>query len=145
MIELFGQLIGMTVGGALGFWYHTVKRFPSQLSLFHFALAIAFLLLGLTSGVETVKVVYTAFASLLILISAVYLIPKENEKSSEDAEVWTNGLTLLMFGTGILTLGMDYANTKPRLDSLIIGVFGAVLLYVFRQRDDRNGRKEGNL
>ena len=101
MVELFGQLLGMAIGGALGFWYHTVKRFPSQLSLLHFALAIAFLLLGLTSGVETVKVVYTAFASLLILISAVYLIPKENEKSSEDAEVWTNGLTLLKHETEI--------------------------------------------
>ena len=145
MVELFGQLIGMTVGGALGFWYHTVKRLPSQLSLFHFTLAIAFLLLGLTSGVETVKVVYTAFASLLILISTMYLMPGRNEKSSEDAEVWTNCLTLLMFGTGILTLGMDYANTKPRLHSLIIGIVGGVLSYVFRQRDDRNGRKEENL
>ena len=115
VVDLFSELFGMVIAAVLIFWYHTVKRFPSQLSFFHFVLAVAFLFLGLRSGVETVKIVYTAFASLLVLISTVYLMPGENEKSSEDAEVWTNGLTLLMFGTGILTLGMDYTNTKSRL------------------------------
>ena len=135
----------MAIGGALGFWYRTVKKFPSKLSLFFFVLAVVCLLLGLTSGVETVKVVYTAFASVFILISAVYLITKDTEKSAEDAEVWTTALAVLMWITGVLTLAMDYPNTRSGLDPLIIGMAASLFSYVFRKRGNRDGRKEESL
>ena len=94
---------------------------------------------------ETVKVVYTAFACVFILISAVYLMTKGNEKSAEDAEVWTTALAVLMWVTGVLTLGMDYPNTRSGLDPLIIGMAASLFSYVFRKRGNRNGRKEENL
>ena len=142
MEELLSQLLGMVIGGALGSWYLTVRKFSSKLSLYHFVLAAICLLLGLTSGVETVKIVYTAFASLFILISAVYLKIKDNRKSAEDADVWTTALMMLMWITSVLTLGMDYANTKFALNPLIIGMAGAFLSSLFRQRTNRGKRKK---
>ena len=135
----------MAIGGALGFWYRTVMKFPSKVGLFHFTLAIICLLLGLTSDVETVKVVYTAFACVFILISAVYLMMKDTEKSTEDVEVWTTVLAVLMWITGVLTLAMDYPNTRSGLDPLVIGMAASFFAYVFRKRGNRNGRKEENL
>ena len=141
--DLFSQLFGMATGGALVFWYHTVRRFPIRLSLFHFVLAIICLLLGFTFGVEIVKVVYTAFASLFVLIATVYLMIKNDARSEADVDTWTTALTVLMWITGVLTLGMDYANTKHALNPLIIGMAASLFSYIFRKRSRRN--REENL
>jgi hypothetical protein len=141
--DLFSQLFGMAIGGALVFWYHTVRRFPIRLSLFHFVLAIICLLLGFTSGVEIVKVVYIAFASLFVLIATMYLMIKNDARSDADVDTWTTALTVLMWITGVLTLGMDYANTKHALNPLIIGMAASLFSYIFRQRSARN--REENL
>lgn len=138
MEDLFSQLFGMAIGGALGFWYFTVRRFPVRLSLFHFALAAVCLLLGLTSGVEIVKIVYISFASLFVLIGTVYRMIKGNEQSKAAVDVWTTTLAILMWITGVLTLGMDYANTKHALNPLILGMAASFFSYVFRKREDRN-------
>ena len=133
----------MVIGGGLVFWYHTVRRFPIRLSLFHFALAIICLLLGLTSGVEIVKVVYTAFASLFVLIAIVYLMIKNEAQSQADVDTWTTALTVSMWITGVLTLGMDYTNTKHALNPLIIGLAASLFSYIFRQRSTKH--REENL
>ena len=139
MEELFFQLFGMAIGGALVFWYFAVRRFPVKLSLFHFALAAICLVLGLTSGVEIVKVVYTAFASLFVLIAIVYLMVKDSDQSEADVDAWTTALTVLMWITGVLTLGMDYAKTKHALNPLILGMAASFFSYIFRKRGDRIG------
>ena len=138
MVELFSKLLGMAIGGALGFWFHTVRRFPSKVSLWHFTLAIGFLLIGLTSGVEIVKLVYTAFASVFILISAMCLMTRDNERYKTDVVVWTDALAILVWITGVFTLWMDYTNTKEALNPLIIGMTASMLSYVFRQRGGRS-------
>ena len=143
MEELFSKLLGMAIGGALGFWYRTVKEFPSKVSLFHFTLAIICLILGLTSGVGIVKVVYIAFAGLFVLIAIVYLMIKDNVQSEADVDAWTTALTVLMWITGVLTLGMDYANTKRALNPLIIGMAASLFSYIFRQRSTKH--REENL
>ena len=143
MEELLPELFGIAIGGGLVFWYHTVKRFPIKLSLFHFALATICLLLGFTSGVEIVKVVYTAFAGLFVLIATVYLMIKNNEQSEADVNTWTTALTVFMWITGVLTLGMDYANTKHALNPLIIGLAASLFSYIYRQRSTTH--REGNL
>ena len=132
----------MAIGGALVFWYHTVRRSPIRLSRFHFALAIICLLLGLTSGVEIVKIVYTVFASLFVLIAIVYLMIKNDAQSEADVDTWTTALTVLMWITGILTLGMDYANTKYALNPIIIGMAAAFFSYIYRQRPKKHGEEK---
>ena len=143
MEELFSQLFGMAIGGALGFWYYTVRRFPSKVSLWHFTLAIICLLLGLTSDVEIVAIVYIGFASVFILVAAVCRMTRGNARSETDVDVWTTALAVLMWITGVLTLGMDYANTKHALNPLIIGMTASFLSYIFRQRSTKH--REENL
>ena len=145
MVELFSQLLGMGIGGALGLWYHTVKRFPSKVSLWHFTLAIGFLLIGLASGVEIVKLVYTAFACVFIFLSAICLMTRDNGKDETDVVVWTGALAVLMWITGVFTLWTDYANTKEALNPLIIGMAASMLSYVFRQRGGGAERRVENL
>ena len=136
MDDLIERLVGMTIGAALGFWYLSVRRSPAKVSLYFFPLAIICVLLGLTSDVGIVIIVYTAFAGLFILSTVVHLMARNDEKSVKDVSDWTTSLLVLMWGTSALTLGMDYPNTKQVFDSLIIGVVAAFLAYVFRSRGD---------
>ena len=85
---------------------------------------------------EIVIIVYTAFACLFILTSVVYLMARNHERSEKDVLDWTTSLLVLMWVTGILTLGMDYASTKKAFDPLIIGMVSAFLANVFRLRGE---------
>ena len=136
MDDLIERLMRMTIGAALGFWYLSVRRSPAKVSFYFFALAIICVLLGLTSDVGIVIIVYTAFAGLFILSTIVHLMARNDEKSVKDVSDWTTSLLVLMFGTSALTLGMDYPNTKKAFDPLIIGIVAAFLAYVFRPRGD---------
>ena len=136
MDELFGRLFGMAIGAALVFWYLSVRKSPSKVSFYYFVLAILCIFLGITSGVEIAIVVYTAFACLFVLTSVVHLIVTDDEKSEKDVSDWTTSMLVLMWVTGVLTLGMDYASTKKAFDPLIIGMVGAFLTNIFRPRGE---------
>ena len=112
-----------------------VRSIGSKVSFYYFVLAILCIFLGITSGVEIVIIVYTAFACLFILTSVVHLMARNHERSEKDVLDWTTSLLVLMWVTGVLTLGMDYASTKKAFDPLIIGMVGAFLANVFRPRD----------
>ena len=136
MDDLITRLFGMAIGAALVFWYLSVRKSSSKVSFYYFVLAIVCIFLGLTSGVGIVIIVYTAFACLFVLTSVVHLMAKDDEKSEKDVLDWTTSLLVLMWVTGVLTLGMDYASTKKAFDPLIIGMVGAFLANVFRPRGE---------
>ena len=134
MKELFSQLIPGIVALGFGYWYRKVDSpgvSPSKVSLFYFFTAVAFIFQIFWYIAETTKIFCGALASHFIFVAAVHLITNDSEKYQQEASVWVNVLTVSIMGTGVLTLAMDYSNTKsvfnPLIAGFVLGSLGAML------------------
>ena len=124
MEGLFSQLIPGIIALGFAYWYRKVdspRVSPSKASFFYFFTAVAFIFQIFWYTAETTKIFCGAFASHFIFVGAVHLITSDSEKYQQEVSVWVNVLTGLMMGTGVLTLWMDYSNTKSVLNPLIVG------------------------
>ena len=148
MEELFSQLIPMIVALGFVYWWRKVDSpdvSPFKASLFYFFTAVAFIFQMLWYTAETTKIFCGGFASQFIFIAAVHLITNDSEKYQREASMWVTGLTALMVGTGVLMLAMDYLNTKPLLNPLIIGFVGGFLGAMLDARRAKWRKEERNL
>ena len=145
MEELFGQLFAIVLAAGLVHWWRKVNRAdtpPFRASLFYFAVAIAFIFVMLWHPSETIKVFSALFASYQIFVAAVHLITNDSEKYQREASVWVDGMLGLIAITGVLTLAIDYSNTKPLLNPMLIGFTGGMVPGLFRWWSGKRHREE---
>ena len=129
--ELFVQLFAIAFAAGLVHWYRKVDRAdicPFKASLFYFSVAIGFIFLMFWYTAETIKIFCGGFVSFLIFVSVVHLLTNDSEKYQQEVSIWVNWMFGLMVGTGVLTLAIDYSNTKPMLNPMLIGFFALLFL-----------------
>ena len=130
MIELFFALYKLVAFAAINRWYDDIgagKVSPFKVSLVYFLLGISMFLLMFVSSVETSKIVHSGFGCHAILIAMMYLITNDHEEYHKGAGVWIAWLTRCIVLTGLLTLAMDYSNTKTTFNSFFIGYAAATV------------------
>lgn len=129
----------MVLSAALGQWHDDVdagKVSPFRVSMVYFTVGTGLYFIMLTSTVFATKICCGAFGSHTILISVVYQIENDHQKYQKEAAVWIGCLTRLLTWTGILTLAMDFPDTKPFLYPFCIGYAAATI-------HNRSARKKG--
>lgn len=144
MEDLFSQLIPMIVALGFVYWWRKIDSpgvSPFKASLFYFFVAVAFILQMLWYPAETTKIFCGVLASHFIFVAAVHLITNDSEKYQQETSIWVTGLTVLMMGTGVLMLAMDYSNTKALLNLLIIGFVGGFLGSMLDARRSKERRE----
>lgn len=144
MEELFSELIPMIIALGFVYWWRKIDRSdisPFKASFFYLFVAVTFILQMFWYTAETTKIFCGVLASHFIFIAAVHLITNDSEKYQREVSIWVTGLTVLMMGTGVLMLAMDYSNTKSLLNLLIIGFVGGFLGSMLDARLKR-GKKE---
>ena len=84
--------------------------------------------------------------SCLLLIHVITLLKDGFGSVEEETKVWVRTMMMSVIGTGLLTLLMDYPNTKLELQSSIIGIFSGSLWWIYpRVMETLNSRKnKGN-
>ena len=145
MEELFVSLFAIVFSAGLVHWYRKVNRAeipPFKASLFYFAVALAFIFVMLWHPSETIKIFSALFISYFIFVAAVHLITNDSEKYQREASVWVDGMLGLIAITGVLTLAMDYSNTKPLLNPMILGFAGGMIPEYFRRWSGKRHREE---
>lgn len=148
MEELFSELIPMIIALGFVYWWRKVDTSdisPFKASLFYFFVGIAFVFQMLWYTAETTKIFCGGLASHFIFVAAVHLITNDSEKYQQEASVWVTRLTVLIIGTGVLMLAMDYSNTKSLLNLLIIGFVGGFLGSLLDARLTERRKEKGNL
>ena len=70
------------------------------------------------------------------------LITNDSEKYQGEASVWVDGMLGLIAVTGVLTLAIDYSNTKPMLTPMLLGFAGGMIPVLFRRWSGKGRRKE---
>lgn len=145
MSELFPELIGVVVALLTAYcWFkaHDSKSSPFKASVYCFILAIAFTLAMLRASLSEVEMIFFGAAAChFTLIGAVHLITNDCEKYEKDAKIWINSMTLLMMGTGVLLLLMDYPNTKSVLHPLALGFTGGFFGVMFDPRRKKEAKE----
>lgn len=116
---------------------------PFKASLFYFFTAITFIFQIFWYPAETAKVFCGGFASCFIFVAAVHLLTNNSETYQQEASEWINGMLVLIMGTGVLTLAMDYSNTKSVLNLFIIGFVSGSLGAVLESRRAKWRKQEG--
>ena len=142
--ELFVQLFAIVFAAGLVHWYRKVNRTdisPFKASFFYFAVAIAFIFLMLWYPSGTIKIFSALFASYQIFVAAVHLITNDSQKYQREASVWVDGMLGLIAVTGVLTLAMDYSNTKPMLNPMILGFAGGWVPGLFKRWGSKERKK----
>ena len=127
MEDLFSQLIPMIFALGFVYWWRKVDRTdtsPVKASLFYLFTAIAFVLGMFLYTSETTKIFCAGLASYFIFVAAVRLMISDSEVYQREASGWIDWMLFLIMGTGVLTLAMDYSNTKSVLNLLIVGFIG---------------------
>ena len=76
--------------------------------------------------------------------SVVHLITDDSEKYQREAAGWVDGMLGLVAVTGVLTLVLDYSNTKTLLNPMLIGFAGGMIPGLYRLWDSKE-RREDNL
>ena len=130
MEDLFSQLIPIIVAFGFVYWYRKVDSpgvSPFKASLFYFFVAVVFIFQMLWYPAKTIKIFCGVLAIHFIFVAAVHLITNDSETYQQETSMWVTGLTVLMMGTGVLMLAMDYSNTRSVLNLLIIGFVGGFL------------------
>lgn len=143
--ELFIRLFAIVFAAGLVHWYREVNKAdisPFKASLFYFAVAMAFIFVMLWYTSETIKIFSALFASYQIFVGAVHLITNDSEKYQREASVWVEGMLGLMAITGVLMLAIDYSNTKPLLNPMLIGFAGGWVPGLFKRWSGKGNRKE---
>ena len=84
-------------------------------------------------------------ASYFIFVAAVRLIISGSEVYQREASGWIDWMLFLIMGTGVLTLAMDYSNTKSVLNLFIIGFVSGSLGAVIEARRAQWRKQEKNL
>ena len=146
--ELFAQLFAIVFAAGLVHWYRKVNRAdipPFKASLFYFVVAMTFIFVMLGHDSETIKIFSALFISYFIFVAAVHLITNDSEKYQREASVWIDGMLGLMAITGVLTLAIDYSNTKPLLNPMILGFAGGMIPGFFRRWSGKGRTEEENL
>ena len=111
--------------GGLNFrWQYRSNVTPFKASFFYLVVAIAFIFVMLWYTSKTIKIFSALFSSYLIFVSAVHLITNDSDNYQREASVWVNGMLGLITITGVLTLAIDYSNTKPLLKPMVLGFAG---------------------
>ena len=82
-----------------------------------------------------IKSICYGISAGLVLISAISVKTDESQKFREDLRIWTGGATLLMFGTGVLTLMIHVPNSTEDVTHLL--GFVAVVFYSMFLREPR--------
>ena len=147
MEELFVSLFAIVFAAGLVHWYRKVNRAdipPFKVSVFYFAVAITFIFVMLWYDSETIKIFSALFASYQIFVAIVHLITNDSEKYQREASIWVDGMLGLIAITGVLTLAMDYSNTKPMLNPMLLGFAGGWVPELFRRWSGKE-RREVNL
>ena len=147
MEELFVQVFAIAFAAGLVHWYHKVNRAntaPFKASLFYFSVAIGFIFVMFWYTAETIKIFCGGFVSYLIFVSVVHLITDDSEKYQREAAGWVDGMLGLVAVTGVLTLALDYSNTKSLLNPMLIGFAGGIIPELYRLWDSK-GRRKKNL
>ena len=145
MEDLFSQLIPMIVALGFVYWWRKVNSpsvSPFKASLFYFFAGVTFIFQVFWYTPETTKIFCGGLASHFIFIAAVHLLTNDSETYHREASIWVFGLTCLMMGTGVLMLAMDYSNTKPLLNPLIIGFIGGFLGSLLDARRTKEQKEE---
>ena len=146
MVELFPELIGVVIALLTAyccFKSHESKSSPFKASVYCFILTIVFILAMLRpSIVEAEMIFFGAFACHFILVGVVHLITNDCEKYEKDTKIWINSMTLLMVGTGVLLLLMNYPNTKSVLHPLAIGFTGGFFGVMLDPRRKKEVKEE---
>ena len=147
MEDLFSQLIPMIFALGFAYWWHKVETSyisPFKASLFYFFTAIAFALGMFLYTSETLRIFCGGLASYFVFVAVVHLITNDSETYQREASVLVMGLTGLMMGTGVLTLAMDYSNTKSVLNLFIIGFVSGSLGAVLESRRTKWRKEKEN-
>ena len=84
------------------------------------------------SGSIIGRICYGMLAGL-VLISAINLKTDESQESREDIRIWTGGTTLLVFGTGALTLMIHDPNSIVDITHLL-GLVAVVFYSMFLRK-----------
>ena len=72
-------------------------------------------------------------------------LESDSEVYQREASEWINGMLVLIMGTGVLTLAMDYSNTKSVLNLFIIGFVSGSLGATLDARRAKWRKQEENL
>ena len=148
MEELFSRLIPVIVALVFAYWFRKVDSpevSPFKAGLFYFLTAIAFIGQIFWYTAETIKIFCGALASYFIFVATVHLITNDSDKYQKEASIWVTGLMFLIMGTGVLMLAMDYSNTKPLLNPLIVGFVTGFLGAMLEARRTKRREKTENL
>lgn len=140
MGELFIGFYQIVVAAMLGRWADNVdagKISPISVSLFYFLFAMVCIIGFRASTTTTLKMFYTAFGCNMVLISYVYLITNDHEKYHREAGAWISCLMGCFMVTAILTLVMDYSNTKTLLIYYLLGIASFCVPQFFKRRSAR--------
>lgn len=89
------------------------------------------------STVEISKICCAGLACHAMLISVVYLIENNHHKYHKGAGVWIAWMTRFIMLTSLLTLAMDYSNTKNLVNGLILGYAAAAVPDMFKRKYKR--------
>ena len=145
MEDLFSQLIPMIFALGFAYWWRKMDESsvpPFTASLFYLFTAILFILAMFWSPTKTVRIFCGGLASYFVFVAAVHLITNDSKKYHREASIWVFGLTCSIMGTGVLTLAMDYSNTKSVLNLFIIGFVTGSLGAVLESRRAKWRKKE---
>lgn len=119
-------------------WMDQVERgivsfFKYHVVLFLFSIMVLFSLFVRSGSI--IGLICHGMLAGLVLISAINLKTGESQESREDIRIWTGGTTLLMFGTGALTLMIHDPNSIADITHLL--GFVAVVFYSMFLRKPR--------
>lgn len=148
MEELFTQLFPMIFALGFAYWWRKMDESsvpPFKASLFYLFTAILFILAMFWYPAEPIRIFCGGLASYFIFVAVVHLIISDSEVYQREASGWVNGMLVLIMGTGVLTLAMDYSNTKSVLNLFIVGFVSGSLGAALESRRAKWRKQEENL
>ena len=149
-VALFLQLYFIFMGVAFAHWLKEVgegKVSSNKIALVFFVQAMLILLIAiLPFPISEILDLMFVTISCLLLIQVITLLKDGFGSVEEETKVWVRTMMMSVIGTGLLTLLMDYPNTKLELQSSIIGIFSGSLWWIYpRVMETLNSRKnKGN-
>ena len=115
---------------------HWLDKVKSGAISFYTYLVTVFLMLVMILAIlwiysfEAITIICYGMFTGLILISIINTKTKSSEISQEDLRIWSGYTTLLMFGTGALTLMIHVPDSLSEI-ILLLGFISSVFYYVF--------------
>lgn len=129
------------MGVAIVHWLKEVdegKVSSNKVALVFFFQAMLILLIAiLPFPISEILDIMFVTISCLLLIQGITLLKDGFGRVEEEAKVWVRTMIMLVTGTGLLTLLMDYPNTKLELQSSIIGIFSGSLPRIYSRVMER--------